>query len=142
MTRAARGRADSADPTGGGARRGQSRREPTRSLAEWTTLGISAAIVLALLGLVTYQAMTRGGRPAVIAVALQTEAVRHEGAAYYLPVEIANHGDQTAADVRVQVSLTAGDGRQTAHLSVAFLAGGATARGTAVFRAVRRRGVG
>jgi uncharacterized protein (TIGR02588 family) len=107
-----------------------------RSVAEWTSLGISLTILLVLAGLVGYEAIVAGGRPPVIEVTPRLEAVRRVGDAYYLPIEIANSGEETAEDVRVRLSLaSAGGEREATELLVPFLAGGATANATAAFRA-------
>ena len=106
-----------------------------RTLAEWVTLGISLTIVLSLVGLITYEYFGRGNRPAVIEVRPWLESLRQEAGAYYLPVEITNEGDQTAAGVWVELTLTAADDSQeSARIHVEFLAGGATEEGVVVFR--------
>jgi uncharacterized protein (TIGR02588 family) len=108
---------------------------PNRTAAEWTTFAVSLAILLGLAGLLTYQQLAGGARPATIVVSPRLEALRREADAHYLPVEIANRGDTTVQDVRVRLSLTS-EGRQpeSAELLITFLAGGETARGTVVFR--------
>jgi len=106
-----------------------------RSAAEWTSLGISAAIVLSLISLVTYQQLTRGSRPPAIEVTPRLQAVRQAVGVYYVPVDIANRGDQTAEAVRVRLVHSSDGGRQqSSELEIDYLAGGATAHGTAVFR--------
>ena len=106
-----------------------------RSVAEWVTLGISSAILLAVVGTLVYQQLSGGDDPAVIEAAARLEAVRVAGGAYYLPIEIDNRGGVTAQDVRVVVSIGSGQAeRESSELLIDFLAGGATASGTAVFR--------
>ncbi|HEX6383821.1 MAG TPA: TIGR02588 family protein [Anaerolineae bacterium] len=106
-----------------------------RTLAEWITLGISLAIVLILVGLITYEYFGRGNRPAVIEVRPRLESLTQAAGAYYLPVEIANEGDQTAASVWVEFTLFREDGSQeSARIQVEFLAGGATEEGVLIFR--------
>ena len=106
-----------------------------RSAAEWTSLGISAAIVLLLVGLVAYQQLTGGSRPPTIDVMPRLDQVRRADDAYYVPVDIANRGDLTAQDVRVRLSHASDRGRQqSSELRVDYLAGGATTHGTVVFR--------
>ena len=105
-----------------------------RTVAEWTTLGISLAIVLGVAGLVTYLYLAGVDRPPVIEATAGLIELRQEGDAYYLPVTIENTGEQTAADVRVEAELVLPDGSsETAEIEVTFLAGGATSEGTAVF---------
>ena len=106
-----------------------------RSTAEWVTLAISSAILLAVVGALVYQQLSGGDEPAVIEATPRLEAVRVAGGAYYLPVEIVNRGGVTAQDVLVIVSVGAGQAeRESSELLIDFLAGGATAKGTAVFR--------
>lgn len=114
-----------------------------RSIAEWTTLGISMAILLIVIGLVGYQHLFGASQAAVIEVTPRLQQVRQEGDAYYLPVDVTNKGDKTAEDVRVEVSLTP-DGRQqktSSQLRIMFLAGHETSRGTVVFGEDPRRRV-
>jgi uncharacterized protein (TIGR02588 family) len=117
------------------------RQDRGRSIAEWVSVGISLAIVLALAGLVVYQYLVGGTRPPLVVVTPQLDAIRREADAYYLPVEVVNRGDKTAEDVRVLLSLSSDQGaRQSAELGVDFLAGGETARWTVVFREDPSRG--
>ncbi len=112
-----------------------------RSAVEWVTFAVSAAILLALIGLVIVQQGGRGDQPASIEVQPQLQAVRRVGESYYLPVAVTNQGDQTAGDVRVEVSLVDGQGgRESSQFQIDFLAGGATRLGTAVFRGDPARG--
>jgi uncharacterized protein (TIGR02588 family) len=105
-----------------------------RAVAEWTTLGISLSILLALVGLVIYQYVAGGTAAAVIEVQPRLGEVRREGEAYYVPVDVRNRGERTAEDVRVRLSLEAdGGAAESAELQVQFLAGGATEHGTVVF---------
>jgi uncharacterized protein (TIGR02588 family) len=105
-----------------------------RSPAEWVSFGISLAILLLVIGLLGYEHFTRDNRPPTIEAQPRLEMVRHEGDLYYLPVDVANQGDQTAGDVQVAVTLKPGPDakEETAEFAVLFLAGGQTAHGTAV----------
>ena len=115
--------------------------DPGRTTAEWVSLGVSLLIVLALAGLVTYDYFATGNEPPTIEVTPQLEQVRQEGDAFYLPVEVANTGDQTAQDVSVEVALQAGEGDpESAQFTVAFLPGGGTEEAVVVFREDPSRG--
>lgn len=120
---------------------GQGRQQETssaqdsgRSPAEWVSFGISLAILLLVVGLLGYEHFTRDNRPPTLVAQPLIEQVRHEGDSYYLPVDVANQGDQTAGDVLVAVTLQPGGDQEeeTAEFSILFLAGGQTAHGTAV----------
>jgi len=120
--------------------RGASREEATgergRTVAEWTTLAISIALILGLVALVTYVSLTGGSNPPIVEARPLDAEVRHEGESYYLPVEVTNRGGRTAEEVLIQAELVGGDGApETAELTIDFLAGGETAEGTVVFTA-------
>lgn len=112
-----------------------------RSAAEWTSFGISLAIVLALVGLVGYLQFSRGSRPPTIDVAPRLDRVRQIGDVYYVPIDVANGGDLTAQDVRIVLAHASdGDRVQSSELRFEYLAGGETARGTVSFRQDPSRG--
>ena len=105
-----------------------------RSLAEWVTLAISAAIVLGLLGLVTYLYLDDGQTSAVIEVTPLIDETRESGARFYVPVEIENTGGRTVEQLLVTVSLALPDGStEDAQFTVDFLAGGASQGAVASF---------
>ncbi len=85
----------SGDGNGGGA--GQ-------PVAEWVTLGVSVTVVLVVISLVGYEYFTSSAQPPVIEARPQVGEVREVDGDYYLPVEVTNRGEQTAEDVKVQIS--------------------------------------
>ena len=134
-----RGGGERRDGGDGGSRRGgqgsTARLARKRSLPEWVSLGISIAMLASVVGLVLHQHGARS-EPAAIEVRPRLDRVRQAGGAYYLPLEIANTGGQTAEEVVVEVELAPPRGeRERAEVTVRFLAGGGTHRATAVFRA-------
>jgi uncharacterized protein (TIGR02588 family) len=106
------------------------RRPGGRTSAEWVTLALGAAVLLALVGLIVYQFLSTGDEPAAIEVTPLYGDMRMIGGAYYLPVAVHNAGDRAASDVRVEALLADGE---RAPITVAFLDGGETARATLVF---------
>jgi uncharacterized protein (TIGR02588 family) len=115
--------------------------QPSRTTAEWVTLGVSLGIVLGLLGLLTYLSFRGGEQPVLIEVEPQLDSVREEGGRYYLPVEITNQGDATASEVQIEISLSDVQGNEhSSSFTVQFLAGGAAAKGEAIFTADPRQG--
>ncbi len=105
-----------------------------RSAAEWTTLGISLAILAVLFATIGWLWVRDAGMPASIEVTPVTEAIRQEGGVWYLPLEVVNSGDATAEDVIVEAALDTGQGEpETAQITITFLSSGETARGTAAF---------
>jgi len=105
-----------------------------RSVAEWTTLAISVAILALALAAITWLSFGSDSGPTTIAVTPLTDEVRQEGDAWYLPIEVTNEGDRTAEDVVVEVDLDTGQGEPTtAELTFTFLASDEKARGTVIF---------
>ncbi|HEV2073517.1 MAG TPA: TIGR02588 family protein [Thermomicrobiales bacterium] len=106
-----------------------------RSVAEWTTLGISIAILVFILGLTTYLYVRGGEKPAAILVEPQMQELRQDNGGYYLPVIVRNEGDPTVEEVNIEAELDTGAGEpETAQFTVNFLAGGEQVEGTFVFQ--------
>lgn len=114
---------------------GAAREEPRApSAAERATLAISAALVLAVVGLLLVLQATGGAAQPTFEATPLAEEVRREGDAWYLPISVANRGDRTAEQVLVRVELAAESGSpETAEFTIDFLPGGETAEGTVVF---------
>lgn len=105
-----------------------------RTAAEWVTFGVSVLILLALVGLVIFQALTRGNRPSTIKVEPMLQEVRQSEGAFYLPITITNDGDEAVGDVEIQISLASeGSEPETIAFTVQFLAGGESQEETVVF---------
>ena len=107
----------------------------TRSIAEWITLAISAAILLSIVGVLTWLSFRGVQHPPIIVVEPSLEQVRQDDSGYYLPVVIRNTGDTTVEEAIVQAELDTGSGQpETAEITIDFLDGGEQAAGTFVFR--------
>lgn len=119
----------------GGDQGAEKSQEHGRSLAEWVSLAISAAIVLGIAGLLTYFQLAGSDLPVMIEVQPQMDQIYQGPDAYYVPIEIKNTGDHTGEDVRVKVSLRDARGQavETSEISVQFLAGGATSKAVVAF---------
>jgi len=106
-----------------------------RSIAEWTTLTISVAILVGILGLVSWLHFSDSDRPAVITVEAQIDQIRQEESGYYLPVIVRNEGNITVEDVQVQAELDSGSGEpETADFLITFLVGDEEVHGTFIFQ--------
>lgn len=106
-----------------------------RSIAEWTTLGISAVILLAIVVGITWLSFRGPEQPASIVVEPSMDQLREEDSGYYLPVLIRNEGDTTVANAIIQAELDTGSGQpETAEITIDFLDGGEVTAGTFVFR--------
>jgi uncharacterized protein (TIGR02588 family) len=105
-----------------------------RSVAEWVTLGISIAIIAAMVAVISFLYLDGADDPPTIATEPQLDQLRREDDGFYLPVKVTNRGDHTVENLVVQASLDTGDGQpHTAEFSLNFVAGGETVRGTFVF---------
>ena len=105
-----------------------------RSVAEWTTLGVSVAIILLLIGLVGYLFLNEGDKPAIIEVTPMLSATRQVNGTYYVPVEVTNRGSRTVEQLRARVVLMNAQGQlETAEIEFDFLASGATDQAVVVF---------
>jgi uncharacterized protein (TIGR02588 family) len=109
-------------------REGQgSPRSGVRTAAEWVTLGVSALILLGIIGYLVYQAM----RPAPPHVRVEARAlvgrVERAGDRYVLPIELRNRGRRTVRQLRVEVRHgRQGEEPETTELDVDYLGGGST----------------
>ena len=105
-----------------------------RTAAEWVTFGVSLLMLLALVGLVIFLALTKGNRPSTIKIEPVLTEVRQADSVYYLPVNVTNDGDNAVGDVEVQLSLSSeGSEPETIAFTVLFLAGGETQQEIVVF---------
>ena len=112
-----------------------------RSVAEWVTLGISASIVVAILGLITWLEFSGASAPPRVTAWADLEQVRQEEGVFYVPVTIENTGDKTIEEVVVEAQLDTGNGEpEVADITVTFLAGGERVYGALVFTSDPRNG--
>jgi uncharacterized protein (TIGR02588 family) len=111
--------------------------DDARAVPERITLTVSVGIILLVMALVTYTHLMAGDAPVAVEVTPQFEQLREQNGSYHLPIAIKNAGDQTAEDLRVElsVSLEGGDG-ESAEVTIQFLSGGEVANAVVVFRQV------
>jgi uncharacterized protein (TIGR02588 family) len=96
-----------------------------RNAAEWATFTVCSAIVLVVVGLLVSQLF--GTEEPAAPVARQQGEIRRSAGHFFVPVDVINEGDVTAAEVQVVAELTI-DGEVTdAEQRVDFLAGSETA---------------
>lgn len=95
-----------------------------RTRAEWVTFAISSILVLALFVLLIVQALFTGREPASISVHFEPAEARQEPSGYYLPLRIANSGDEAAEEVWVRIALEPKQGpTEVAVVALTFLTG-------------------
>lgn len=75
---------------------------------EWITAGLGAAIVIATVLFIGYEAVTDSGGPPLLTAAV--EGVQPAGGHYVVLVVVANSGQRAAAEVTIEATLHAGDG--------------------------------
>lgn len=96
-----------------------------RTAAEWFTFAVSSAIVLAVVALIAGQMFDGHSPPSISARAMGS--VTEKAGRFYVPVEVVNHGDETAANVQITVELTVdGETVTEGDQSIDFLPGGDT----------------
>jgi len=98
--------------------------EQRRNGAERTVFAVSAAILLAVVGLLVVDLVGTDDPAAPVATVSEP---RRLGDAFIVPVEVRNDGDGTAFDVEVRATLTTDDAAaDEGTVVVAFLPGGDT----------------
>ena len=94
---------------------------PARKLAEWVTMGISMLLILGLAGYLVFQ----GFQPAPPYIPAEVRAlmqqVRQDGERYILPVEVANRGNRTLRDLKVEVTYLGPEGKETQDFLIDYL---------------------
>lgn len=107
------------------------------AVAEWTTL----AILVALVGTITWLWFRGPDHPPIITVEPQFDELRHEESGYYLPVIIRNDGDATVEDAVIVGELDTGEAPpETVELTIPFLSADEEVDGTFIFQSDPRQG--
>ena len=102
-----------------------------RSGAERVTFVIAILILLGVAGLIVAEAAATDTPPQPVAKRAGPD--RRDGGRFFVPVEVHNHGDETAAAVQVVARITVDGKEHQADQLIDFLAGGETARVEFVF---------
>ena len=124
----------------GGTRKGEvsSAASGGRHPVEWVVGALSGLLVVALFAYLAWSAFANGDGPPRFRTAV--ERVTHGTDGFHALVAVANDGGQTAADVAVAGTLSAGGGEETGGFRIDYLPAGSTRRGTLVFRSDPRQG--
>jgi uncharacterized protein (TIGR02588 family) len=104
-----------------------------RTVAEKITLALSAAVVLSILGLVTYLYYQGEEEPANVVATARVDEIRQEREVYYVPVEVKNEGDRTVEDLTVEGELITNGQIETAEFTITYLAAGERATGAFIY---------
>lgn len=92
-----------------------------RTSAEWTTLVVSCCVLLLVVALVSSQMWST--RTPAAPVATLVREPREVGAMHHVDVQVANRGDETAANVQVTAELLVNGEAMTSDQTIDFLAG-------------------
>lgn len=85
---------------------GKRERPGHRKLAEWVSLGVSAALIASLAAFLVYETAKGNGEYNVAQTVPQMDAVQQVGAVFILPVEVKNSGERTLRDLDVELTYT------------------------------------
>lgn len=86
---------------------------------EWVCFGVSALLVCAVVSYLTYNALTAGDAPPEIVFRL--DPAQQRDGYFVIHVMAENHGDRTAAAVRVEVRLTNDAREERAEFEIDYL---------------------
>lgn len=118
-----------------------------KNTLEWAVFGISAAILVALVGFLIYDAM-RGGSDAPD-ISVTTGSVIPRGQHFAVPVIVTNRGGQTAEGLRVEIALVRdGQDVEVSEVTFAFVPRASHREAWALFRndprqfKIEARGIG
>ncbi len=99
---------------------------------EWAVFGVGLILVLVVLGYLFYSGLSMGNEPPNIEVRLGTPQQKQFN--YVVPVTVVNHGDETAASLRVEVVMRSnGEEQARGELDIPFLPRHATREGWVTF---------
>ena len=86
---------------------------------EWTVFGVSAVLIVLVIGFLIFESATIGD--ALPDIQVQTGKPEARTDHFAVPLEVTNKGDQTAEGVHIEVVLRAGGKEERADLEIAFL---------------------
>jgi uncharacterized protein (TIGR02588 family) len=100
---------------------------------EWSVFAVSFTLVGGVLGYLIHDAVTRGNTPPDLIV--QLGEVKAQGEHFLIPVLVTNHGDLTAKDIQIEVTLTRDSQTgERATFEIEFLPRQATHEGWVTFQ--------
>jgi uncharacterized protein (TIGR02588 family) len=100
---------------------------------EWSVFALGLVLVLGTLGYLTWSALTQSDQPAQLEVRLGEPQQRRKQ--FVVPVSVANHGDQTAEGVLIEVTLeNKGEEVESAEFEVAFVPRHSQREGEVLFK--------
>ncbi|EYF00426.1 hypothetical protein [Chondromyces apiculatus] len=91
---------------------GRTMRRPGRKLAEWVTMGVSTAIVLAVAGFLVVQLVRERPPHVPVEITPLLDQVSQVQGQYILPVKVKNQGRKTLQAFKAQVTYQLPEGKQ------------------------------
>jgi uncharacterized protein (TIGR02588 family) len=100
---------------------------------EWSVFALSFTLVAGMLIYLIHDAVTRGNAPPDLIVHLGEAKAQEDH--FLMPVLVTNHGDLTAKDIQIEVTLTgASESGERATFEIEFLPRQATHEGWVTFQ--------
>lgn len=91
---------------------------------EWLVLGISAAVLIGLVGFLVIDGITDGGRPPAPLVVLDIEAAYEVSGGWVVPATVMNEGDEAAEALALRATATVAGTEEESEITVDFLPSG------------------
>jgi uncharacterized protein (TIGR02588 family) len=124
------GRAKQQSGERGGGAAADKGRPGQRKLAEWVSLGISGALIVALAAFLVYEIVKGDSKFNLARTVPQMDAVQQVSGTFILPVEVENPGERTLRDLSVELTYTPPGAQepQKAEAKIDYLGEGARQR--------------
>lgn len=100
---------------------------------EWIVFGVSLALVVGTIGYLIYDGLTLGDNSPDIEV--QIGAPAPGTSSFRVPITALNHGDETAENIMIEVTLTHGNEQEQSQLSFDYLPRRSERNGWVTFQA-------
>ena len=114
-------------------------KKPQKNWLEWTVFAISLALIMATAGALLYESFSSGKKPPDPQIRLGAPRA-HQGY-FSLPVTVNNRGDETAANVHLEVTLIFPGGEtEKGEFDLPYLPRRATREAWVTFRHDPRKG--
>jgi uncharacterized protein (TIGR02588 family) len=91
---------------------------------EWTVLGFSIVVLVAVVGFLVVDGLVDEGRPPEPVVTLRAEEAYAGEHGWYLPATVANRGDSAAEAVLLRAVASVGDDVEEAEVTIDYLPSG------------------
>ncbi|MEA5598604.1 TIGR02588 family protein [Rivularia sp. UHCC 0363] len=108
--------------------------EQKRTSAEWVTFSVASAILIGVVGLVSFTWIKQPSQKPPVLVVTNNQPLRKVNGQYYIPFEVVNQGGETAASVQVVAELRInGEVEETGEQQIDFLSKSEKETGAFIF---------